>query len=400
MTLAPVYNYYKIGRFIFALALLVSFQITGLLHAVPGLSYIITIYSIIALLRLLIAWEAIGYFDFILDIVFISALVHVSFGIYSYLSLFYLFPIFFSSTVIRTRKIFLYPMVATCFYGAVFVLNGVFLEKESLLNILLHAFSFFVISFAGNSLNERLDKQDKYIKRLEEERIKMQGLERLYRVSADLAHELRNPLAAISAAVQFLKEGKKSQEFIGMLDTETNRLTNLVNDFLMFSRPSDAPKEEVDLSDMVRIIIARNRDGKAISADIEEDIIIFANRMLAEVALTNVFKNALDAAQTAVFVKLKRVHSDREGSLKNAVVEIEDDGSGIDDLIKERIFEPFFTTKQNGTGLGLAIANRVITSFSGQIIVDKSPHGGARMTITLPYENRKIIKRVDDICVH
>jgi signal transduction histidine kinase len=385
MALAPVYNYYKIGRFIFALALLVSFQITGLLHAVSGLSYIITIYSIIALIRLLIAWEAIGYFDFILDIVFISALVHVSFGIYSYLSLFYLFPIFFSSIVIRTRKIFLYPLVATCFYGAVFVLNGAFSQRESLLNILLHGVSFFIISFAGNGLNERLEKQDKYIKSLEEERIKMQGLERLYRVSADLAHELRNPLASISAAVQFLKEGKKGPEFIEMLDTETKRLTNLVNDFLMFSRPSDAPREEMNLSDMVNIIIARNQNGKAISADIEGDILIFANRMLAEVALTNVIKNALDASRTSVFVKLKRAHSDIEGSKKNAVVEIEDDGTGIDDSIRERIFEPFFTTKQNGTGLGLAIANRVITSFGGQIIVEKSTHGGAKMTIVLPF---------------
>jgi signal transduction histidine kinase len=389
MALAPIYNYYKIGRFIFALALFVSFQIAGLLHAVPGLSYIITIYSIVALLRLLMAWEVIGYFDFILDIVFISALVQVSFGIYSYLSLFYLFPIFFSSIVIRTRKIFLYPLIATCFYGAVFVFNGAFYEKESLLNILLHAFSFFIISFAGNSLNERLEKQNKYIKSLEEERIKMQGLERLYRVSADLAHELRNPLASISAAVQFLKEGKKGPDFIEMLDTETKRLTNLVNDFLMFSRPSDAPSEEVDLSDMVRIIIARNKVGKEISADVDGDIFIFANRMFAEVALTNILKNAIEAAGTTVFVRLRKVQSDVESGKENAVLEIEDDGIGIDDSIKERIFEPFFTTKQTGTGLGLAIAYRIVTSFGGKITTAKSPHGGAKMTIVLPYAKEK-----------
>src|ERR1700690_412473 len=243
MALAPVYNYYKIGRFIFALALLVSFQITGLLHAVTSLSYIITIYIFIALLRLLITWEAIGYFDFVLDIVFISALVHVSFGIYSYLSLFYLFPIFFSSIVIRTRKIFLYPTVATFFYATVFVLHGAFSFKETLLNSLLHTFSFFLIAFAGNSLNERTDKQERYIKSLEEQHIKMQGWERLYRVSADLAHELRNPLASISAAVQFLREGKNTGDFVEMLGVETARLINLVNDFLMFSRPSDAPRE-------------------------------------------------------------------------------------------------------------------------------------------------------------
>ena len=197
----------------------------------------------------------VSYFDFILDIVFITALIHVSFGTYSYISLFYLFPIFFSSIAIRTRKIFLYPAVATFFYGGVFLLHGGFLLKENLLNMLLHSFSFYLIAFAGNALNKRIDMQERYIKSLEEEHIKMQGYERLYRVSADLAHELRNPLASISAAVQFIKEGKNSSDFVEMLGVETSRLINLVNDFLMFSRPSDAPKETVDLSGLIRIII-------------------------------------------------------------------------------------------------------------------------------------------------
>ncbi len=390
MALSPIYNYYKIGRFIFALALLVSFQIAGLLHAVPGLFYILTVYGLIAFIRLVIAREVMGYFDFLLDIVFISALVQVSFGIYSYLSLFYLFPIFFSSIVIRTRKIFLYPAIATFFYAMVFVLNGVFQSSENILNILLHAFSFFLISFAGNSLNERLEKQDNYIKSLEEERIKMQGYERLYRVSADLAHELRNPLASISAAVQFLKEGKKSDDFIEMLAFETTRLNNLVNDFLMFSRPSDAPVEVMDLSEMMKIIVARHKNGKAISENIKDGILIDANRTFIDVALTNIVKNATEAARSAVFISLRDTSSDSIAGGKNEVVlNVEDDGYGIDEAIKERIFEPFFTTKQNGTGLGLAIAYRVITGFGGYIIAGKSSHGGAKFTIVMQHENRK-----------
>ena len=384
MALTPVYNYYKVGRFIFALALLVSFQITGLLHAVPGLSYIITIYSIIALLRFVIAWEAIGYFDFILDIVFISALVHVSFGIYSYLSLFYLFPIFFSSIVIRTRKIFLYPAVATFFYGAVFVLHGELSYGESLLNILLHSFSFFVIAFAGNGLNERIEKQERYIKSLEEEHIKMQGYERLYRVSADLAHELRNPLASISAAVQFLKEGKNSSDFVEMLGIETARLTNLVNDFLMFSRPADAPREPVDLSGLIRIIIERLQTEKKITADIEDDIELVLNRVYLDAAMNNIVINAVESAKSLVTVSLKRTKYYSDRNKDGIVLEVEDDGPGIDPSIRDRIFDPFFTTKQNGTGLGLAIAYRVITSYGGLIIADSSRHGGAKMTVVFP----------------
>ncbi len=397
MALSPVYSYYKIGRVIFALALLVAFQIAGLLHALPGLSYIITIYGFIALVRLAITQEAMGYFDFLLDIVFISALVQVSFGIYSYLSLFYLFPIFFSSIVIRTRKIFLYPAIATFLYGTVFVVNNAISSRENLLNILLHAFSFFIISFAGNNLNEKLEKQDKYIKSLEEERIKMQGYERLYRVSADLAHELRNPLASISAAVQFLKEGKSSKDFIEILSTETTRLTQLVHNFLMFARPSDAPREGVDLSNMVRVIIEGNRNGKTISADIEEGISISANRMFIETAFANIVKNAKESAASNVFVTLRRKTVDVDvGNNEVVVMEVEDDGNGIDESIKERIFEPFFTTRQNGTGLGLAIAYRVVAGFGGHIIAGNSPHGGAKFTIVLPYEKEKKKKKVND----
>jgi signal transduction histidine kinase len=384
MVVSPFNNYYRVGRFIFALALLVAFQITGVLHAVPILFYIIAIFGIIALIRLLITQEVLSYFDFVLDIVFISSLVHVSFGIYSYLSLFYLFPIFFSSIVIRTGKIFIYPAVATLFYGGVFLLHGGFLFKENLLNMLLHAFSFFLIAFAGNALNKRIDMQERYIKSLEEEHIKMQGYERLYRVSADLAHELRNPLASISAAVQFLREGKNSSDFIEMLGVETARLTNLVNDFLMYSRPSDAPKETVDLSGLIRIIIERLQTEKKVTVDIEDDIALVLNRVYLDAALNNIVINAVESARSLVTVSLKRTKYYSDRNKDGIVLEVEDDGAGIDPSIRDRIFDPFFTTKQNGTGLGLAITYRVITTCGGLIIADSSRYGGAKMTVVFP----------------
>lgn len=71
------------------------------------------------------------------------------------------------------------------------------------------------------------------------------------------------------------------------------------------------------------------------------------------------------------------------------IIDVEDDGPGVEEADKDRIFEPFFTTKQNGTGLGLAIAYRVITSFGGHITADRSSHGGAKITVVLSYENKK-----------
>jgi signal transduction histidine kinase len=384
MASSGYYNYYKIGRIIFALAVLISFQMVGLLAATHGLFYILIIYCLVAFVRVFMSNGAVGYFDFIFDIVFITAIIHVSFGAYSYMTLFYLFPIFISSIAIKNRKIFLFPIIAVLFYAAVYIVHGSLFERESLLSISLHAFSFFLIAFAGNSLNERIDRQERYIKSLEEEHIKMQGYERLYRVSADLAHELRNPLASISAVVQFLREGKNSSDFIEMLGMETARLTHLVNDFLMFSRPSDAPKEPVDLSALIEVVIARLHSDKKISADIEKDIVLISNRVYLDAALNNIVINAVESARSLVTVTLKRTKSYSDRNKDGIVLEVEDDGPGIDPSIRDRIFDPFFTTKQNGTGLGLAIAYRVITSYGGFIIADRSRHGGAKMTVAFP----------------
>ncbi|MDI6727522.1 MAG: HAMP domain-containing sensor histidine kinase [Thermodesulfovibrionales bacterium] len=388
--MSSFFNYYRIGRFIFALALLISFQIAGLPYAIPRLMFILAVYSFLALLRLAVFTKKIHYFDFLLDIVFISAIVYISFGIYSYLTLLYLFPIFFSSVIIKTKKIFLFPVISAVLYGASYYISGVIAEKESILNISLHFLSFSLIALAGDNLKERMEKQEQHIKDLEEEKIKMKGYERLYRVSADLAHELKNPLASISAAAQFLNEGKNDREFIDMLSTETKRLTTLVNDFLLFSRPSDAPKEDVDLSETLKSLVNRQNSDKnsdkKITLNVINDAEVVANRTFIEVALNNIIRNAIEAAKSEVKISLKKVRSLEFGvqSLERILIEIEDDGTGIDDDMKDKIFEPFVTTKTNGTGLGLAIAYRIITGFGGNIIIDRSSLGGAKFKILFP----------------
>ncbi|MEW6739814.1 MAG: HAMP domain-containing sensor histidine kinase [Nitrospirota bacterium] len=381
MYLSSFFNYYRVGRFIFALALLISFQIAGLPYAIPRLMFILAVYSFIALLRLVVFTKKIHYFDFLLDIVFISAMVYISFGVYSYLTLLYLFPIFFSSVIIKTKKIFLFPVISAVLYGASYYINGVITEKESILNISLHFLSFSLIALAGDNLKERMEKQEQHIKNLEEEKIKMKGYERLYRVSADLAHELKNPLASISAAVQFLNEGRNDREFIYMLGTETKRLTTLVNDFLLFSRPSDAPKEYVDLSETLKSLVNRpdsdKNSDKKITLNVINNAEVVANRTFMEVALNNIIKNAIEAAKSEVRVSLIR-------NQKEIKIGIEDNGTGINEDMKDKIFEPFVTTKTNGTGLGLAIAYRIITGFGGNIIIDRSSLGGAKFTIVFP----------------
>ncbi|MDX9714929.1 MAG: HAMP domain-containing sensor histidine kinase [Dissulfurispiraceae bacterium] len=385
MNLKAFFNYYKVGRFILVLTFLVSLPMLGRAYSSSSMAIVLAIYCLVAFARFFIAPHRVIPYEFALDIVFITAIFYLSSGLNSYLALLYLFPILTASILTRRDRIFLYPVLAGSLYIIVYTLNFTFAVKSALLEIILYFLSFSLIAVAGSGIKKRLDTQEDYIKALEDEKIRMKSYERLYRVSADLAHELRNPLASISASVQFLKEGKIEQDFIDMLDAETRRLTNLVNDFLSFSRPADAPTEKVVLAEAIKESSRTVRDGIKTTLHIATDGIIDCNRTYIEAAITNIMKNASEAAATEVKATLRQLQND-------IIIWIEDDGPGISEEVKDSLFEPFVTTKHNGTGLGLAIAHRIITSYGGSISTGKSGMGGAKFVIrfTLPEKEVRV----------
>lgn len=384
-------NYYLLGRLIFAIALQIAIHLSGESSVLDRLVLLTGLYGFLALIRLIIRPERSYLVDFVLDIFFVSGIVYTGFYFYSYsyLTLLYLFPIFFASLSLKTRVVLVFPFLTTILYGAIYYLAGILFEKDSLINITLHLFSFMLISFAGNQVNEKLSRQENYIKKLEQERIRMQGYERLFRVSADLAHELRNPLASISAAIQFIREGKDVSDFIDMLEEETRKISNLVKDFLIFSRPSDAPKEGIELSHLLHKMVDENRHGDVkIELKTVDNLNTRANRTFLEAAIGNIVKNALEAAKGVVRITAERAaHSEILGVSSRygyIAIKVEDDGHGLPEDLRDKVFEPFFTTKPKGTGLGLAIAYRIITDIGGSIFIDNSSLGGACFTILIP----------------
>ena len=381
----------------FSMAILVSLQIAGKPFDIQAVIITVSSYSILVLARIFIFREKIFYADFILDIFFISTLLYISFDVYSVLTLLYLVPIFFSSIMIPSRKSLFFPALSFLLYAMINYMQGFFVQKDTILDLSLHFLSFSFIALAGNAMKERIEMQIKQIEKLKEDKIKMEGYKRLYGISADLAHELRNPLTSISASVQFLKEGRNERDFLDMLSSETERLSKLVNDFLMFSRPADANKEDIDISELLNYLNGKIHSDKEIELKLfEPHVLIKANRTFIESALNNIVINAVQAAETKVLITLKRLF-DAAGMESNAsdrfVICIEDDGNGIKDAVKDKIFEPFVTTKPHGTGLGLAIAERIIKSLDGDIIVGKSEMGGAKFTVVLPMQKRNLCMR-------
>jgi signal transduction histidine kinase len=219
-------------------------------------------------------------------------------------------------------------------------------------------------------------------------------------MSAGLAHEIRNPLAAIKAAAQYLDPGRlpvEDREFVEILVEEVNRLDGVVTQFLDYSRPlkpSLAPTQVNEVLERTfRLLQAQVPPGVAVElelagwlprvqADAEQLKQVFLNLAL------NAFQAMPSGGRLHVSTRVARDELAfwREGSRRADVVEIRfrDTGPGIPEEARENVFVPFYTTKEKGTGLGLAICQRIVKAHQGSIVVRSPPGEGAELLVSLP----------------
>ena len=192
------------------------------------------------------------------------------------------------------------------------------------------------------------------------------------RLSASLAHEIRNPLTAIKGNLMLLKRFVENQEEKDMVTdnlNEVNSLENLVNDFMNFAKPMKLRLIPVEISHIVEkalsetILLANQKNIGFISNVAEATI--KCDQLYLKRVLVNLFKNSIEASTVGSKIIIK-------GEISNNKYEfsIEDHGEGIDKENINSIFEPFFTTKSTGTGLGLPLVKEIIEKHNGQIFVE------------------------------
>jgi PAS domain S-box-containing protein len=212
-----------------------------------------------------------------------------------------------------------------------------------------------------------------------EERLREQAaLARLGEMAAVVAHEVKNPLAAIKGALQVIggrmPEGGRDRAIIGDVVTRVDSLNDIVQDLLIFARPREPQLGPVPLAELVENTVALMRKDPAqagLMADVDQLKTVFLNLLL----------NAVQATGHAGRIQVD-IHADDLA----ATVAIADHGPGISPDVRDKIFEPFFTTKHRGTGLGLPTARRVIERHRGTIAVDCPSSGGTVVTVTLPMQ--------------
>jgi signal transduction histidine kinase len=228
------------------------------------------------------------------------------------------------------------------------------------------------------------------------------NLESLGEMSAGLAHEFKNAIAALHGYVQLLQSldlDDKGRATAASLLNEVRNLSEMVTSFLNFARPQPLELEPVSLTELINEcateleslfteVKVRLETSLPSSSSLQADLLeIRADERMLRQALLNLLRNAAEAipdSQTERKVYVQAFRQPATSGAGSVVVEIRDTGEGIPPSELQKIFIPFFTTKSKGHGIGLALAHRVITEHGGTLSAGNSPEGGAVFTVKLP----------------
>jgi len=246
----------------------------------------------------------------------------------------------------------------------------------------------------GNQTGMLLTFQDlTEIKNLRDRAEQAQRLAVLGRLATGLAHEIRNPLSAISGSVEMVREGNalspEDGRLLGIVISEVGRLNSLVTTMLQVGRPSQIQTEAVDLRSIASDVaaVARGESTASNGLRIEEvspehpvTVKVDPDRMRQ--VIWNLVKNAVQASPHRGTVEV-RTGIDAEG---NAFLEIVDEGPGIGSAQRDRLFDMFYSGRSHGVGLGLALVKQIVDQHRGRIEILERKGPGTCFRITLPVE--------------
>ena len=242
---------------------------------------------------------------------------------------------------------------------------------------------------------------------------RMESLASLTNLAASVAHEIKNPLGAISIHIQLLKKAvskarnsdgmlpseKFMENYISVINEEIDNLNKIVVDFLFAVRPVQANLHLVNPDELLSTFVQffgpelENKNIHLSTKLSNSNTRLLLDEKLFREILINITQNAVSAIQSR--------YPDRESKLGEIAVEsfvkndfyyltIADNGCGMDSKTAEHIFEPYYTTKANGTGLGLTTVYKIIKEFRGDIDAKSVQDHGTVFTIKLPIPQNKI----------
>jgi signal transduction histidine kinase len=351
------------------------------------------------------------------DLLLITALVYISGGLSGSLYLLYIFSIVAASIVLSNRAAYLTAGLSAVLFGL--LVDGLYFGiipyfspeqyGESSLGLIIFTMFlawglFFLMAALSNYLTGSLRKTRQELREAQKELEISERLATAGRISAQLAHEIRNPLAAISGSVQVLRGevalDDDQKKLMDIVVTESERVSQSIEQFLDLAAPGRQAFGPVNLTEIMDETLTLLKasgelNGRHLVEGNFRDIRVgyYGNPNQFKQLFLNLAKNALKAMPDGGTLSVD-LFQDKKRGVKIRIV---DSGRGLTGEEREHLFEPFFTRFENGRGLGLAVVRRIVDDYDGRIEVRSEAGRGTEFTILLPPRAAKVRVSVQDI---
>jgi len=370
---------------------------------IAGIFFISFVYALVlrhVKHKLLFAYIQTGIDTFV-----VTLILFVTGGFSSIFSFLYLVVIIYSSMLIFRRGSMVMAALCSIQYGAMvdleyygilepFVMEGILTAvnhawSHVLYKILITVMACFAVAFLSGLLAEQERKTKKELLALEDHVKRVEKMAYMGEMAAGMAHEIKNPLASLSGSIQLLRESVQynpdHDKLMQIVLRETDRLSSLVNNFLLFAKPPSGKLESIKLDNAIKDTVELfEKDGTwsgriSINSEFTHGIWVEMDPEHLRQVLWNLLLNAVEAIEGAGLIEIKMY------SLQNgiAVIKIADSGCGMSGELIKSIFAPFFTTKPNGTGLGLSIVHSILESYDSRLEVESEVNQGTTFTLKL-----------------
>lgn len=227
--------------------------------------------------------------------------------------------------------------------------------------------------------------------RLQEQLSRAERLSALGEMVAGISHEIRNPLGIIKSSSELLQKKMGSSDPANSIPSviieESDRLNNIITDFLNFAKPRDPDMSTCCIEDILEknIVFMASQieaEGYIIEKHFGDDIPeITADSNMLYQAFLNILLNAMQSMPEG-----GKINVEISSNESTVIIHFDDEGQGIPEDILDKIWDPFFTTKEKGTGLGLGIVKNIIESHGGHVDINNRAVGGARVIVEIPVQ--------------
>jgi two-component system, NtrC family, sensor histidine kinase HydH len=260
---------------------------------------------------------------------------------------------------------------------------------EAAFPLVLNLLAMTAVTLLASYLAERLRETDVRLVAANARADAAERLAALGRLAAGLAHEIRNPLGAISGSIELLRTGPnlaaEDRELCRIIEREASRMNDLIGDMMDLGRPRKPTKEPMDLAalgrEVTQLAATTGRGGDVIVKCVgPNDVHIVADTAQMRQVVWNLVRNAIQASSPGSEVLLTWSKNKAIG----VTFEVTDHGVGIDPETRERLFDAFFTTRTKGMGIGLAVVKRILDDHGFKVTVDSTEGKGTTFAVLIP----------------